>query len=121
MKLDCVMKDSWKVENFPFDKQSLRFTIENSQFDSSELVFKADTSGKHLDAKYTIRGWNVDSLKITNGIKVYQTDFGDIWCAVALTEHGNIPGKASGNTCWYPYGGKEHSTNHFKFIEGHYP
>jgi hypothetical protein len=90
MKLDCVMKDSWKVENFPFDKQSLRFTIENSQFDSSELVFKADTSGKHFDAKYTIRGWNVDSLKITNGIKVYQTDFGDKHIVDKQTRYSNF-------------------------------
>lgn len=34
MKLRCVMKDSWTINNFPFDKQKLRFSIENSQFDS---------------------------------------------------------------------------------------
>lgn len=90
MKLDCVMKDSWKVENFPFDRQSLRFSIENSQYDSSELVFKADTLGEHFDAKYSIRGWNVDSLKISNGIKVYKTDFGDRHLTDKKTKYSNF-------------------------------
>ena len=39
MKLQCVMKDSWKIINFPFDRQSLRISFENSQFDSRYLVF----------------------------------------------------------------------------------
>src|SRR5690348_15291609 len=43
MKLQCVMKDSWRIGNFPFDRQTLRFSIENSQFDSSALVFVPDT------------------------------------------------------------------------------
>src|SRR5688572_17772802 len=28
MKLQCIMKDAWKIKNFPFDKQKLRFIIE---------------------------------------------------------------------------------------------
>lgn len=90
MKLDCVMKDSWKIDNFPFDSQSLRFTIENSQFDASELVFKADTAGHHFNSKWTIRGWNVDTLEIGNGIKTYQTDFGDIHAQDKETKYSNF-------------------------------
>jgi hypothetical protein len=90
MKLDCVMKDSWKINNFPFDKQSLRFNIENSQYDSSELVFKPDTTGSHFDAKYTIRGWKVDSLLITNGIKTYETAFGDKHITDKQTQYSNF-------------------------------
>eukprot|EP00929_Paragymnodinium_shiwhaense_P050689 TRINITY_DN25530_c0_g1_i1.p1 TRINITY_DN25530_c0_g1~~TRINITY_DN25530_c0_g1_i1.p1 ORF type:complete len:225 (-),score=10.92 TRINITY_DN25530_c0_g1_i1:124-798(-) len=40
---------------------------------------------------------------------------GELWCAVAETQHGKIPGKAKGGTCWYPYGGKEYSTPCFKY------
>ena len=43
MKLQCVMKDSWRVTNFPFDRQTLRLSIENSQFDSRSLIFVADS------------------------------------------------------------------------------
>jgi hypothetical protein len=53
MKLQCVMKDSWRIENFSFDQQTLRFTIENSQFSAKSLVFVADTVGEHFDRRFT--------------------------------------------------------------------
>ena len=77
MKLQCVMKDSWRIKNFPFDRQTLRFSIENSQFDSHDLIFVADTLGKHYDPRFTLRGWNIDSFDISIGIKAYETTFGD--------------------------------------------
>jgi len=45
-----------------------------------------------------------------------QHDSGEYWCAVANGPHGPIPGKARGDTCWYPYGGSEHLTKNFKFV-----
>jgi len=89
MKLQCVMKDSWKINNFPFDRQKLRFSIENSQFDSKALVFVADTLGKHFDEHYTLRGWNIDSLNIATGTKVYETTFGDKLMKTPHSEYSN--------------------------------
>lgn len=77
MKLQCVMKDSWKISNFPFDRQKLRLTIENSQFTSDSLVFAVDTVGKHYDEKFAISGWGIDSFIVSHGKKVYETAFGD--------------------------------------------
>ena len=77
MKLQCIMKDSWKIVNFPFDRQSLGLSIENSQFDSESLVFVPDTLGKHFDPSFTLRGWDIDSLTIASGISAYETTFGD--------------------------------------------
>ncbi|MES2680231.1 MAG: hypothetical protein V4635_10115 [Bacteroidota bacterium] len=77
MKLQCVMKDTWKIENFPFDHQKLRFAIENSQFDSNSLVFAADRAGENHDPRFTLRGWHIDSLNVSTGIKGYETAFGD--------------------------------------------
>jgi hypothetical protein len=77
MKLQCVMKDSWKISNFPFDRQTLRISIENSQFDSKSLVFVPDTVGNHFDPRFTLSGWNIDSCTISSGIKKYETAFGD--------------------------------------------
>ncbi len=90
MKLQCVMKDSWAINNFPFDKQKLRFSIENSQFDSHSLIFTSDTLGKHFDPRFTLRGWNIDSLNITTGIKAYETAFGDESLAKPHTEYSNF-------------------------------
>ncbi len=77
MKVQCIMKDSWKIGNFPFDKQKLRLSLENSQFDSKDLIFVSDTSGKHYDPRFTLRDWIIDSFIVSTGIKAYETNFGD--------------------------------------------
>jgi hypothetical protein len=77
MKLQCVMKDSWTIDNFPFDNQKLNLSIENSQFDSRTLIFEPNTVGKLYDPMFTINGWTIDSLNISTKIKAYETDFGD--------------------------------------------
>ena len=55
----------------------LRFSIENSQYDSKSLVFVPDTLGKHFDPRFTLRGWTIDSFNVTAGTKAYETTFGD--------------------------------------------
>ena len=95
MKLLCIMKDSWKIENFPFDRQTMRFSIENSQFDSKSLVFEADTVGAHFDPRFTLRGWSIDSCLITTGVKIYETGFGDETLLKPRTEYGTFRVKLS--------------------------
>lgn len=86
LKLQCVMKDSWKIDNFPFNHQNLRLSIENAQFDNSTLIFAKDTSGeiydKHALMSYgsdSLKGWHInpDSVRISVGTKDYETTFGD--------------------------------------------
>jgi hypothetical protein len=90
MKLQCVMKDSWKIAKFPFDKQKLRFSIENSQFDSRYLVFVADTVGEHYDKRFAMSGWTIDSCIIATGKKAYETAFGDEKLQKPHTEYSNF-------------------------------
>jgi hypothetical protein len=90
MKLQCVMKDSWRISNFPFDRQSLRVSIENSQYDSRYMVFAADTVGQHFDKRFTLRGWYIDSCLISTGIKMYETGFGDEELATPHTEYSSF-------------------------------
>lgn len=87
MKLQCVMKDSWRIANFPFDHQTIRIAFENSQFDSKSLVFVADTVGKNYDPRFTLRGWRIDSCTTSTGIKQYETAFGDPSFAKPHTEY----------------------------------
>jgi len=52
----------------------------------------------------------------------FQTDgAGALYCAVAHTEFGDVPGKAKGDTCWYPYGGKEYTTADFSLLHSTIP
>jgi hypothetical protein len=78
MKVQCVMKDSWRVDRFPFDTQKLWLTIENSQYDVASLVFAVDTTGGIFDRriKYSLAGWQIDSCKISSSTSVYETTFG---------------------------------------------
>jgi len=87
MKLHCVMKDSWRISNFPFDRQTLRFSIENSQFDSKSLVFVPDTVGEHYDRRFTLNGWKIDSCLLSSGTKIYETGFGDESLSKPRTEY----------------------------------
>jgi hypothetical protein len=77
MKVQCVMKDSWKIGNFPFDKQKLRLFFENSQYDIKSLVFKEDTLGNHYDPRFVLNGWTIDSCNLRVAKKAYETAFGD--------------------------------------------
>lgn len=77
MKVQCVMKDSWKIHNFPFDRQVLRLSIENAEFDSSAFVFDPDTSGKNY-GRFALSGWKIDSFSLNSGYKEYETAFGDV-------------------------------------------
>jgi hypothetical protein len=87
MKLQCVMKDSWRIDNFPFDRQTLRISFENSQFDSRYLIFVPDTVGQHFDRQFTLRGWTIDSCNLTTRVKTYETGFGDETLARPHTEY----------------------------------
>jgi len=90
MKLQCVMKDAWRISNFPFDRQNLRFSIENSQYDSRSLLFVADTLGRHYDPRFTLSGWRIDSCVLMTGTKIYETGFGDEELAKPHTEYSNF-------------------------------
>ncbi len=90
MKLQCVMKDSWQINSFPFDRQKLRLSIENSQYDAKSLVFAADTVGKHYDPRFTVNGWSIDSFDIATRIKTYETGFGDDDLVKPRSEYGQF-------------------------------
>lgn len=77
MKMKCTMKQNWKVDDFPFDKQRLLVTIENSIFDASQLVFKADEAGSTCDREMTIDGWKITDFRVVTLPREYTTVFGD--------------------------------------------
>jgi hypothetical protein len=77
MKMKCIMKENWNVEDFPFDKQHLKVEIENTLFDKSGLVFLPDTAGSRFDSQEAIDGWTILNFKVSNKENDYETGFGD--------------------------------------------
>lgn len=77
MKMKSTMKESWNVIDFPFDKQHLKIQIENSLFDDTRLIFKADHEGSKFDEEDALEGWNVSNFRVSVKSKDYETGFGD--------------------------------------------
>jgi hypothetical protein len=71
------MKESWNVVDFPFDQQHLRIQIENTLFDNSSLIFKADEGGSKFDKQEAIDGWTITNFKVSVTENDYETGFGD--------------------------------------------
>lgn len=90
MKMKCVMKESWQVQNYPFDKQQLEVHIENSQYDSRSLVFIADTVGEHFDPALTIAGWNISKVLVKTDLQNYETTFGDLTLKEAKSSYASF-------------------------------
>ncbi len=77
LKMKCTMKQNWKVQDFPFDRQTLRVNIENSIYDRNTLVFKADELGSTCEREMTIDGWTITDFRVTTTPHEYTTVFGD--------------------------------------------
>lgn len=77
MKMKAVMKQNWKVKDFPFDKQRLVMHVENSIYDRNNLVFVPDELGSTYDRELTLDGWRIDEFRVTTSNSEYTTVFGD--------------------------------------------
>ncbi len=77
MKMKATMKEKWNVQDFPFDQQHLSMQIENSQYDTSSMVFLADTKGSKFSPTEAIDGWDIRDFKVSAGTSEYETGFGD--------------------------------------------
>jgi len=77
MKMKCTMKESWDVQDFPFDTQHLKVQIENTLFDNKLLVFTPDTKGSQYDKAEAIDGWEIKNFTVKNDNNDYETGFGD--------------------------------------------
>ncbi len=89
MKLKCTMKQNWRVQDFPFDRQTLDVTIENSEFDTRSLVFVADTAGAHFDPEMTVDGWTIENFDTKVKVSTYMTDFGDKSTGIPKSEYAS--------------------------------
>jgi len=77
MKMKCTMKQNWKVNDFPFDKQHLTVRVENSVYDNTNLVYELDQNGSTYDRELTIDGWHISNFNVDTSVNEYTTVFGD--------------------------------------------
>ncbi len=77
MKMKNIMKKSWDVDDYPFDKQDLVVHVENTMFSKNSLVFMPDVKGSTFDKELTVDGWRVTSFSVDTTSNLYETAFGD--------------------------------------------
>jgi hypothetical protein len=67
----------WDVSKFPFDKQYLRIEIEDSQSDTSKLVYIADEANSKIDTVFNSSEWCIEKFSLKEGVKTYETTYGN--------------------------------------------
>lgn len=67
----------WDVRSYPFDQQRLQIVVEDSNFDTRELVYKADHASSGLSQSLRVSGCRVQPLEVSIADFVYPTNFGD--------------------------------------------
>lgn len=67
----------WNIKNYPFDSQILKFRIEETEFDTSGILYIADTLNSRLDSTVKFSEWNIASFKVYSSVSRYNTTYGD--------------------------------------------
>jgi len=90
MKMKAIMKQAWKVNDYPFDKQELKIRVENTEFENQDLIFRADTNGSAYDPELAVDGWTITNFKVNTESHDYLTTFGDIQLPDQVTKYSTF-------------------------------
>lgn len=77
MKMKSKIKQSWNVQDYPFDEQYIQLGVENTMYDKRYLVFKPDFKNSTYAPNLNIDGWEIENFSISNHSNIYNTTFGD--------------------------------------------
>jgi len=76
-KRTAMIKKNWDIQRFPLDGQTLDVIIEETDMDTSQLVYVADTANSRIDKSVTLNGWKISDFKLVPSIYTYNTTYGD--------------------------------------------
>lgn len=76
-KCRAQIMHQWDVSKFPFDQQILRIELEDAKYDTSQLIYMADTANSKLDCSFNSKEWRMKSFTITASERTYNTTYGN--------------------------------------------
>lgn len=76
-KCKAKLMHTWDVNRFPFDSQVLQIQLEDSEYDTTRLVYMADIKNSRIDSSFNSKEWCIESFTIKEGIHTYATTYGD--------------------------------------------
>jgi len=76
-KCKVQVMHQWDVSCFPFDKQHLKIEIEDSEYDTSQMVYTADIINSKIDTSFNSKEWHIQKFLVYGDIRTYQTTYGN--------------------------------------------
>ena len=76
-KCSAMIKKNWDIQRFPLDGQTLDVMLEETDMDTSELVYVADVENSKIDKSVELSGWKISDFKLVPSIYTYNTTYGD--------------------------------------------
>lgn len=77
VKYSTVLDQSWRVADFPFDRQKIAIVLESTDADARKLQFVPDVEGSKIRRDLKLSGWKIEGIKISAGNEIYDTAYGD--------------------------------------------
>lgn len=76
-KCKAKLMHSWDLQRFPFDRQVLQIQLEDSEYDTTRLVYLADMANSRIDTSFNSKEWCIESFTVIEGVHTYATTYGD--------------------------------------------
>lgn len=76
-KCTATILQNWDIHNFPFDKQLLTISLEESMLDSNALKYVADVKNSKVNSKLALEEWHINAFNIQAENSDYDTTYGD--------------------------------------------
>ncbi len=70
---------NWDVTRFPFDKQTVKVTIESGEYSNQKVVFKCDDKNSKISDSFqsSLRDWKLIKTRFYVNNSIYNTTFGE--------------------------------------------
>jgi hypothetical protein len=76
-KCKAQVRQDWDVSRFPFDNQVLRIEIEDSKYNSSQVVYVVDGENSRIDSSFNSKEWCIKRFSVKADEHIYKTTYGD--------------------------------------------
>jgi hypothetical protein len=76
-RVTASMSRSWELERFPFDAHKMQIYVEDSELNTVDLVFEADTVNSKLGNEIDMAGWLPHGFSTSVMSKLYESNYGD--------------------------------------------
>lgn len=77
VKCKAQIRQDWDVARFPFDRQVLRIEIEDSRYDTSEVIYLADTINSQINRAFNSKEWQLERFHVKHEVHTYETTYGN--------------------------------------------